>query len=192
MNNIQALKNARRVFQIRQSAIPTAVVRFQSDSAFGDRPWDKSTRAVVDELPDVISPADIKSRHLPGTDSHSPQVFEPKTDKNIVKGRTAGAHFDLRCQNWERNQNQDFRSRMKQWDMNQQAFKTSRLIKYQEYGTFESNRGNISGRPGLSNSTPSTLHHLAQSKSTSTAGADHKGLTKSVDQAAIQPPATSH
>jgi hypothetical protein len=24
-----------------------------------DRPWDKSTRAVVDELPDVISPAGL-------------------------------------------------------------------------------------------------------------------------------------
>ncbi|CAF2859764.1 unnamed protein product [Rotaria sp. Silwood2] len=109
MNNLQALKNARRVLQIRQSAIPTAVARLHSDSGIGDRPWDKSTRAVVDELPDVISPADIKSRHLPGTDSHSHQVFEPKTDKNIVKGRAAGAHFDLRCQNWERNQNKDFR-----------------------------------------------------------------------------------
>jgi len=68
-----------------------------------DRPWDKSTRAVVYELPDVISPAglskinetihhiiheivlsclEIKSRQLSGIDSHSPQVFEPKVIEN--------------------------------------------------------------------------------------------------------------
>jgi hypothetical protein len=51
------------------------VVRLQSDSLFGgkmsqiyvlinesfllDRPWDKSTRAVVYELPDVSSPAGL-------------------------------------------------------------------------------------------------------------------------------------
>ncbi|CAF1060935.1 unnamed protein product [Rotaria sordida] len=192
MNNLQVLKNARRVLQIRQSTIPAAVVRLQSDAVFGDRPWDKSTRAVIDELPDVTSPAEIRSRHLPGIDPLSPQAFEPKTDKHISKGRTAGAHFDFSCQNWERNQNQDFRSRMRQWDMNQQAFKTSRLIKYQEYGTYESNHGNISGRPCLSNSTPMTLHQLAKSESAITESADHKkSLTKSVDQAAITPPATS-
>jgi hypothetical protein len=49
---------------------------------------------------------------------------------------------------------------MKQWDIQQQVFKTSRLIKHQEYGTYESNRGNISGRPSPSNSTPMTLHEL--------------------------------
>ena len=52
---------------------------------------------------------------------------------------------------------------MRQWDVQQQAFKTSRLIKHQEYGTYESNRNNISGRPGLSNSTPTTLHQLTKS-----------------------------
>jgi hypothetical protein len=51
---------------------------------------------------------------------------------------------------------------MRQWDIQQQAFKTSRLIKHQEYGTYESNRGNISGRPGPSNSTPMTLHELSK------------------------------
>jgi hypothetical protein len=49
---------------------------------------------------------------------------------------------------------------MRQWDIQQQVFKTSRLIKHQEYGTYESNRGNISGRPSPSNSTPMTLHQL--------------------------------
>lgn len=108
-----------------------------------------------------------------------------QTDKNIVKGRHAGAHFDLSCQNWERNQNKDFRSyvfkirnsvhsfpylflfrRMKQRDLENEAFKSSRLLQYQQYGTYDSNRGNISGRPGLSNSTPMTLHHLAKSSIT--------------------------
>jgi hypothetical protein len=51
---------------------------------------------------------------------------------------------------------------MKQWDIQQQVFKTSRLIKHQEYGTYESNRGNISGRPSPSNSTPMTLHELSE------------------------------
>jgi hypothetical protein len=51
---------------------------------------------------------------------------------------------------------------MRQWDIQQQAFKTSRLIRHQEYGTYESNRGNISGRPSPSNSTPITLHKLPQ------------------------------
>lgn len=64
-----------------------------------DRPWDKSTRAVVYELPDVISPAgwfilrirfisfiyfflilELKSRNLPGFDSHSPQAFQPNVN----------------------------------------------------------------------------------------------------------------
>ncbi len=49
---------------------------------------------------------------------------------------------------------------MKQWDIQQQVFKTSRLIKHQQYGTYDSNRGNISGRPAPSNSTPVTLHQL--------------------------------
>lgn len=31
-------------------------------------------------------------------------------DKNAVKGRPPGSHFDLVSQNWERNQNKDFRS----------------------------------------------------------------------------------
>lgn len=47
---------------------------------------------------------------------------------------------------------------MRQWDIQQQAFKTSRLIRHQEYGTFSSHRGNISGRPSPSNSTPITVH----------------------------------
>lgn len=51
---------------------------------------------------------------------------------------------------------------MRQWDIQQQVFKTSRLIKHQEYGTFESNRGNISGRPCPSNSTPTTLHEISK------------------------------
>ena len=33
-----------------------------------------------------------------------------QADKNAVKGRLVGAHFDLRTQNWERHQNKDFRS----------------------------------------------------------------------------------
>jgi len=45
---------------------------------------------------------------------------------------------------------------MRQWDIQQQVFKTSRLIRHEEYGTFNSNRGNISGRPSPSNSTPMT------------------------------------
>jgi len=165
MNNLQILQNARRVLQIRQSAIPNVVMRLQSDSTGGDRPWDKSTRAVVYELPDVNSPAEIKSRNLPGVDSHSPRSFEPKADKNAVKGRVTSAHFDLRYQNWERNQNKDFRSQMRQWDIQQQVFKTSRLIKHQEYGTYESNHGNISGRPSPTNSTPVTLHQASKTKS---------------------------
>jgi len=51
---------------------------------------------------------------------------------------------------------------MRQWDIQQQVFKTSRLIKHQEYGTFDSNRGNISGRPSISNSTPMTLNRLSK------------------------------
>jgi hypothetical protein len=43
---------------------------------------------------------------------------------------------------------------MRQWDIQQQTFKTSRLIRHQEYGTYLSNRGNISGRPSPTNSTP--------------------------------------
>jgi hypothetical protein len=164
MNNLQILQNARRVLQCRQSGIPNLVVRLQSDVTGGDRPWDKSTRAVVYELPDVSSPAEIKSRNLPGVDPHSPQAFEPKSDKNALKGRLS-THFDLSSQNWERNQNKDFRSQMRQWDIQQQVFKTSRLIKHQEYGTYESNRGNISGRPSPSNSTPMTLHQLSKTKS---------------------------
>ncbi|UJR27117.1 hypothetical protein I4U23_008416 [Adineta vaga] len=162
MNNLQILQNARRVLQLRQSTIPAIVIRLQSDSAVGDRPWDKSTRAVVYELPDVASPAEIKSRQLDGVDPYSPAVFEPNSDKNAAKGRLAGSHFDLSTQNWERNQNKDFRSQMKQWDIQQQVFKTSRLIKHQEYGTYNSNRGNISGRPSPSNSTPVTLHEATK------------------------------
>lgn len=60
-----------------------------------------------------------------------------------------------------------FLRRMRQWDQQLQVFKTSRLIKYQEYGTYESHRGNISGRPCLSNSTPMTLHSLAKTSSSS-------------------------
>jgi hypothetical protein len=56
---------------------------------------------------------------------------------------------------------------MRQWDIQQQAFKTSRLIRHQEYGTYESNRGNISGRPSPSNSTPMSLHHLSKTSLTS-------------------------
>lgn len=51
---------------------------------------------------------------------------------------------------------------MRQWDIQQQTFKTSRLIRHQEYGTYDSNRGNISGRPSPSNSTPMTVHHVAK------------------------------
>ncbi|CAM4801109.1 unnamed protein product [Rotaria magnacalcarata] len=174
MNNLQILQSARRVLQIRQSSIPTAIIRLNSETVLGDRTWDKSTNAVVHELPDVMSPAEIRSRHLVGTDSHSSQVFEPKTDKNITKGRFSGAHFDLSCQNWERNQNKDFRSRMRQKDLEHEAFKSSRFIKYQEYGTYESNRNNISGRPCLSNSTPITLHHSAKSTITSSSGDHHQ------------------
>jgi hypothetical protein len=57
---------------------------------------------------------------------------------------------------------------MRQWDIQQQVFKTSRLIKHQEYGTYESNRGNISGRPSPSNSTPMTLHQLPKTGSKET------------------------
>ena len=53
-------------------------------------------------------------------------------------------------------------SQMRQWDIQQQAFKTSRLIRHQEYGTFNSNRGNISGRPSPSNSTPITVHQVTE------------------------------
>lgn len=53
-------------------------------------------------------------------------------------------------------------SQMRQWDIQQQAFKTSRLIRHQEYGTFNSHRGNISGRPSPSNSTPTTVHHVTE------------------------------
>ena len=55
---------------------------------------------------------------------------------------------------------------MRQWDIQQQVFKTSRLIRHQEYGTYDSNRGNISGRPGPSNSTPMTLHQLSKTSLT--------------------------
>ena len=67
-----------RVLQCRQSGIPNLVVRLQSDATGGgksndhcrfnfnefnlDRPWDKSTRAVVYELPDVNSPAGLFDR----------------------------------------------------------------------------------------------------------------------------------
>ncbi|CAF3317651.1 unnamed protein product [Rotaria socialis] len=173
MNNLQIVQSARRALQIRQSSIPTAIIRLNSGTVFGDRTWDKSTRAVVHDLPDVVSPAEIRSRHLAGADSHSSQAFEPKTDKNITKGRSAGAHFDLSCQNWERNQNKDFRSRMRQKDLEHEAFKASRFIKYQEYGTYESNRNNISGRPCLSNSTPMSLSHLAKSKAMTSSSGDH-------------------
>lgn len=50
---------------------------------------------------------------------------------------------------------------MRQWDIQQQVFKTSRLIRHQEYGTYESNRDNISGRPSPSNSTPMALGQLS-------------------------------
>jgi hypothetical protein len=52
---------------------------------------------------------------------------------------------------------------MRQWDIQQQTFKTSRLIRHQEYGTYLSNRGNISGRPSPTNSTPMTSHELSTS-----------------------------
>ena len=55
-----------------------------------------------------------------------------------------------------------FIRQMRQWDIQQQVFKTSRLIRHQEYGTYDSNRGNISGRPSPSNSTPITVHHVAK------------------------------
>lgn len=51
---------------------------------------------------------------------------------------------------------------MRQWDIQQQVFKTSRLIRHEEYGTFNSNRGNISGRPSPSNSTPVTLNQVSK------------------------------
>ena len=54
---------------------------------------------------------------------------------------------------------------MRQWDVQQQVFKTSRLIKHQEYGTFGSHRGNISGRPGPSNSTPMTMSDASNKSS---------------------------
>ncbi|CAF0913849.1 unnamed protein product [Adineta steineri] len=187
MNNLQILQNAQRVLRIQHSSIPIVLTRLQSDSVVRDRPWDKSTRAVVHELPDVGSPAEMKSRHLPGVNPHSPMANEPQSNKNAVKGRLAGTHFDLSTQNWERNQNKDFRSQMRQWDIQQQVFKTSRLIKHQEYGTFESNRGNISGRPSPSNSTPISLHETSKTKS------DHTQQSlKSAKQAAIKPPASSH
>ncbi|CAF1337353.1 unnamed protein product [Adineta ricciae] len=189
MNNLQILQSARRVLQLRSPGIPAVTVRLQSDSATGERPWDKSTRAVVYEIPDVVSPAEKKSRLLSGVDPHSPAAFEPKSDKNAVKGRLAGAHFDLRMENWERNQNKDFRSQMRQWDIQQQAFKTSRLIRHQEYGTFYSNRGNISGRPSHSNSTPVNFHETSKTKSFDE---DHQHLSKPGTQPAITPPASSH
>ena len=66
----------KRAFQLRTSSIPTVVVRLKSDALRGgktfpfvshipieifflDRPWDKSTDAVIDELPDVVSPAGL-------------------------------------------------------------------------------------------------------------------------------------
>ncbi len=71
--------SSQRVLQIRQSTLPNVVMRLQSESSGGgrsdeiflircirnknqcdlDRPWDKSTRAVVYELPDVNSPAGL-------------------------------------------------------------------------------------------------------------------------------------
>jgi len=176
MNTLQILHTARRVLQIRQAALVPITVRLQSDGVIQDRPWDKTTRAVVYDLPDVSSPSEMKSRQLPGVDSHSSQNYEPNSDKNVQKSGTSEAHFDLRYQNWERNQNKDFRSKMKQWDIQPQVFKTSRLIKHQEYGTYGSNRGNISGRPSPSNTTPSSL---PGTKEVSSRGSQRQGNVKS-------------
>lgn len=92
---------------------------------------------------------------------------------------------------------------MRQWDVQQQVFKTSRLIRHQEYGTFESNRGNISGHPGPSNSTPMTMHNLSQTSSlvinifiqsfslryfleaTNTAGQPRSQLSNNADQSTM-------